>query len=264
MARKRIIFALVVMGILTFGFSLWHGPQNKPTATLPYNAPSPETSAVGKVKTVRATVELDPQATDRMRSETFVDPLHGWVVVGHRILATTDGGNTWSKVLTLDNGVGGIGFVSAKHWWLLDGKENGGLFTEDSLKITDDGGRTWRDEDIPHVDGIRLGQVQFVDEEHGWIIGTGEEPLIPDSNDTGSGTIHSIMIFWSTTDGGRTWSRMDVPTQIADNESEGDCCFSFISVKKGFLLMGTQPGTGIQGKSLYRTLDGGRHWMEVT
>ncbi|HVJ49080.1 WD40/YVTN/BNR-like repeat-containing protein [Desulfitobacterium sp.] len=55
-----------------------------------------------------------------------------------------------------------------------------------------------------------------------------------------------------------------MPAQIAKNEFEGSCYFSFISPAQGFLLMGTQPGTGAQGKSLYRTMDGGRHWTEVT
>lgn len=216
---------------------------------------SPTSNAINSVKKVRATIKIDPTAESTINLQTFEDPLHGWVVNGHEILATTDGGKMWDKISTVSGEVKDIGFVSIKHGW---------LFTGDSLQITDDGGRTWHDETIPQASGITLEQAQFIDDNHGWVMGTGEGAFIPDPKNPGSGQIPSIMVFWSTTNGGKTWTRINVPTQIANNEFQGRCYFSFFSPEQGFLLMGTQPGTGIQGKSLYRTADGGRHWIKAT
>jgi hypothetical protein len=111
-------------------------------------------------------------ATDTIFSESFVDSMRGWVVLGQetppttgggnttdriRVLATTDGGNTWSQVSTLEGEGGDIGFVSAKQGWLMTGTNGPALFdfTGDGLKGTDDGGKTWHDESIPHESGIR-------------------------------------------------------------------------------------------------------------
>lgn len=209
----------------------------------------------GKIQTVKAVVKFSPYAGDTMRSATFVDPSHGWIVVGDRIMATRDGGRTWRQVSTVDGVVHNIGFFSARHGW---------LFTGDRLKFTEDGGRTWCDESVPHVAGITLRQAQFTDEEHGWILGTGEGPMIPDPRNPEVSTVPPIVILWSTSDGGKTWSRLDVPAKIANHEFPGYCYFSFISPDQGWLIEGSQPGTGQQGKFLYRTTDGGHDWTEVT
>src|SRR5208337_2887331 len=106
----------------------------------------------------------------------------------------------------------------------------------------------WHDESIPHESGISVSQAQFVDAEHGWLLGT-----IKNNHNA---------IVWSTTDGGKTWSRMDVSAQI--KVAPASCYLSFISPEQGWLVIGSQPGAGGQPKYLYRTLDGGRHWTEVT
>jgi photosystem II stability/assembly factor-like uncharacterized protein len=203
-------------------------------------------------------------ATDTVFSESFVDPMHGWVVLGQeapptadggnttdriRVLATTDGGNTWSQASTLEGESGDIGFVSAKQGWLMTGTKGLAFFdfTGDGLKSTDDGGKTWYDESIPQESGISVSQAQFVDAEHGWLLGTYK------SN-------HNVIV-WSTADGGKTWSRMNVSAQI--KVAPASCYLSFISPEQGWLVIGSQPGAGGQPKYLYRTLDGGRHWTEV-
>ena len=212
------------------------------------------TNMARKRNTVITKVTTSPNAKSSFNSVSFIDSLRGWAEMGQTIFATTDGGHTWRR-LAKGEGIGNIGFASKQFGW---------LFTGSKLKVTVDGGRTWHDQHIPHVTGIRLEQAQFVDKEHGWLMGAGQGAFIPNPNQPGSGEIPSVLVFWSTDNGGTTWTRLDVPTSIANHEFEGECAFSFVSPNQGFLVMGSQPGAGEQGKYLYQTLDGGRNWSLVT
>ncbi len=202
-----------------------HGKTTPSTTPVSQNQ---QATVASKTETPLPNTDQQQHMTDTICSETFIDPSNGWVAVGQgdnnsfksRILATVDGGHTWNQVSMVDGQAIYIGFFSMKHGW---------LFTGDSLKTTKDGGFTWQNESVPSDDGIELGRAQFVDEKYGFILGYGEGAFIPDPNIPGSGTTPSILVLYSTIDSGKTWSKEDIPAEIAKNEFDGSCDISFIS-----------------------------------
>jgi hypothetical protein len=106
--------------------------------------------------------------------------------------------------------------------------------------LTTNGGRTWRlsaPTQLLHLGGVneRVGQVTFVDRQHGWLFA----PVI---NSFSAPLARSG--FFRTSDGGRTWQRL-LPN---------DCCgnFSFVNRRLGFRV-------GYRGH-LYETRNGGATW----
>jgi len=146
----------------------------------------------------------------------FPDPTNGWVVgmdtnafaancaspyYGH-IARTTDGGNTWTPVLTTP--------ISCSYFWKMSWpstnigyvalQQNGAYNTIVFYKTTD-GGNTWISNGIPEVSvglstngyNFYLQGLGFVSTNEGWIGGASGLPAY------GSSFLH-------TTDGGATWS----------------------------------------------------------
>jgi photosystem II stability/assembly factor-like uncharacterized protein len=83
------------------------------------------------------TLLLDRPATAKYNDIVFVDALHGWVVGGGAILATTDGGQTWTEQAT------GLGTMRSIDF--LDGKRGFAGNLDGVLYETKDGGATWKD-----------------------------------------------------------------------------------------------------------------------
>jgi photosystem II stability/assembly factor-like uncharacterized protein len=165
----------------------------------PATAQSPEASFV--------TVDVVPVATsETLFGVDFPDAAHGYAVGAYgRILATTDGGATWSPQVSgvekRETGDGeanvlhGVSFVDATHGWAAG--QNG------IILATEDGGATWVPRPPPPIESIpgegpgsagsplRLTEwdfrsVKFNDRQSGHVAGSG-------------GTI------LSTSDGGRSW-----------------------------------------------------------
>ena len=152
----------------------------------------------GRTWTVRSSA-----ANDRVfDSVHFVDALHGWAVEGSwwsdfgaaptttRLLATSDGGRTWSPQLT-GVGVYGINAVDASHAWAI---ARGGLTPAEIYRTTD--GLNWIR--AASLDGLTCAGSQaypptFVDASRG-MIATGGRDL---------GDAGGVLI---TQDGGATWS----------------------------------------------------------
>ena len=157
--------------------------------------------------------------TRRLLAVDFVDALHGWAAGdAGTILATTDGGRTWTSQLACAEtsievvrqycnplsadhvtvGLHGLSFVDPLHGWAVGGKE--------TILVTADGGRNWVEQiaclwDEP-FGGVtrpcppRPGDdtprdflaVSFVDAEHGMAVGTHGRAAV-------------------TGDGGQSWAR---------------------------------------------------------
>jgi len=114
---------------------------------------------------------------------SFCNASRGWVVgEAGTILATTDGGVTWSAQRSGSSaGINGITFSNASHGWAVG--DSG------TILATSDGGRTWMAQQSGTT--VDLWDVAFGDSKHGWAVGSDGRQI--------EGTI------LATKDGGRTW-----------------------------------------------------------
>ena len=158
--------------------------------------------------------------TNSLLAVSFVDAFHGWATgTGGTILATADGGATWTpqlacqetsaavvrqycKQLSADRvtaDLHGVSFVDASHGWAVGAKE--------TILATSDGGQTWvqqiaclwgpadagigrpcpaRPDSSPPQD---LRSVSFIDDSYGMVVGKGGFAV-------------------ATADGGQAWTRI--------------------------------------------------------
>lgn len=273
MAGIRIKLALVVMGLLVFGFFSGHGLQNKPPASPPSTARFSATGTTGNVNTVRAIVKLDPQATDSIGSETFVDPAHGWVVAGHTILATNDGGTIYR---TTDGGLTWQTVNRSKeqknlYAWLSFVDDNTGFVGSGwgHLFVTHDGGRTLQVVDDKDSDSANF---QFINSNVGWktmdhhfyattdagqtwrmvpldYLAVGFDMV---SGDTvwaiAKRTLDSPPVLLSTSNGGQAWT-------LHDLENINPAGVVFADAEHGWLVD--------DHENYYHTGDGGQTWTQV-
>jgi photosystem II stability/assembly factor-like uncharacterized protein len=132
---------------------------------------------------------------------SFVDATHGWVCgpqgnedfYGGRCYVTADGGHTWKDVTPdKDVVVTDCSFVSTTEGWVIG--------DDRTLFHTTDGGTTWSKERLDMVPGAELRRLDFVDAEHGWLIGN----CFP-----GGQTYDMWGVVLHTTDGGDSWVQQD-------------------------------------------------------
>ncbi len=189
-----------------------------------------------------------PQAsgtTESLASVDFVDASHGWAVGGQNwaeddftvpgatftgvILATTDGGVTWTSQSELDDkAVADVAFVNDKEGWAVG--------TRGLIVHTTDGGAAWTGQ----TSGVasNLMSVAFVDALHGYAGGA-------------EGTI------LATSDGGATWTRL----RTAEKSLDWTAVSSLAVDGNGTVWagLGSRSMTG-DFPRLARSSDGGRHW----
>jgi len=130
---------------------------------------------------------------DRPRDIVALSPLDIWACGYSGTYHSTDGGQTWAKMFNL--GGWAMSFVSNTEAWLVDDDwlahmTNGENWTE----LTVPGGIPWF-----RLMGPYLTDIQFVDEDHGWIVGI-ETPVM------------------YTPDGGANWYRQSVPSIVDDTD----------------------------------------------
>jgi photosystem II stability/assembly factor-like uncharacterized protein len=132
---------------------------------------------------------------------SFIDARTGWAANSFRLVATGDGGATWTAA-SLPQGVTGIAAIdlrSESEGYLLD---NAGR-----LHVTLDGGKTWTVKPLA-FDGklfvttqLPTAAVRFTDSANGVVIA---------GTDSSAGSLAA----WRTADGGETWTRETVPAKL--------------------------------------------------
>ena len=169
---------------------------------------------------------------------TFADAAHGFAV-GHGgfIMSTSDGGESWTTVrrgerLNPTEWFRKVRFLDARHGWVA-GMAGPPHFERGVLLHTADGGFNWtvrrfNDDMPPSFDRIR--DFVFVDSSVGYILSRTE--------------------VYKTTDGGVVWEPTFIPTITALNT----ICFPYAD---------TGWAAGDNGV-IYKTVDGGRHWIDQT
>ena len=179
---------------------------------------------------------------------SFSSPDTGWVITenGGFTLRTSDGGATWER----------HPFGSAQtrsDAFILDGHRSWVALTSGGVVSTEDSGESW--ETRKGVNRVEIGAsgIYFLDERRGWIAGwRGKEQGISSGVQFVKYLTDGMVAY--TTDGGRTWTRVDADT----GRFLWDVAFPVSSTGQA---MDAQEGwaVGSFGQTM-RSTDGGRTW----
>ena len=187
-----------------------------------------------------STIHRAAQATDPLVfwDVAFADAEHGWAVGMGTIVATIDGGKTWTTQASVGGSLRAVACSDSRHIWAVGGQGDGNL---SYILASSDGGLTWTEQHVA-VNG-HLGSVVFTDSRHGWIVG----------RDFGAVNMSDFIL--ATTDGGAHWHfqyRARWPEQLGD--------ISFPDERHGWVVASVdRPGKPTLGVIL-ATSDGGAHW----
>ncbi|MDO8991172.1 MAG: YCF48-related protein [Sideroxyarcus sp.] len=156
------------------------------------------------------------------------------VLLWGAVSKTTDGGVTWQRMDPHTDQVSGpfrdfedVYFTDLNTGWIVG--------AAGQIYKTIDSGVSWTKQDS--TTSARLTRVQFVDAQHGFVLGKDASTF--------------QLFILQTGDGGTTWSRTNLATF-----TESD--FSFTSGDMGFAS--TQKGWATIGNCAYGTTDGGATW----
>jgi photosystem II stability/assembly factor-like uncharacterized protein len=164
----------------------------------------------------------------------FPSKTHGWAAGQGAIIATSDGGRTWTQQYRGRAGIRSLDFA---------GERNGWAVAEASLLRTTDGGATWEQAGEP--EGRLLTSVDFVSAMRGWgvatLTGVAEAPYM-------GGTVVR------TSDGGESWS-------VVGPSDRNSVCATGTTLVAG---AGSRVLRSTDGGSTWTPLfDAGDTWMET-
>jgi len=229
------------------------------------------------------------------RGVEFTSPNDGWTLGSGRgvrgasngeafAVRTTNGGASWSPA-ELPEGIAGltdIAFVDKNHAFAVGSASATYPNPNAALLATDDGGATWRRQDLP-VPGF-VSAIDFADSRHRVIAGGGpdghlilrtddggqtwEKAEVPAAQGTtGRGTLHDVVLvdadhgfavgddagILSTSDGGRAWEQ-----RLATGHLPTLWILSFVDAQHGWAVGGLTKG------EIFGTNDGGTTWTYLS
>jgi photosystem II stability/assembly factor-like uncharacterized protein len=204
---------------------------------------------------------------------TFADDLNGWLMahvgagMNHDYVvafATEDGGQTWTRVVdpfaTTEAGLQqsclktGLAFLNTETGWATGDCQGvaPGLF----LQRSDDGGRTWRPQELP----APPDRPEAFERQDG-SCGTYNLAPMPPSDVlvavtcvTYVDTIETEHFLYASGDGGETWEAWPLPGPDYD----------WLDRNTGWTIDPQDPNDPEAVRRLYQTTDGGRTWTEVS
>src|SRR5438309_216903 len=144
---------------------------------------------------------------------SFVSARAGWVLgitaPGSRaiLLATRDGGGSWSEQWRDDLSPSGVQFVNDEVGWV-----SGQCSTPTCLFKTSNGGLSWLE---LHSAPQGYGVPSFVNEQTGWVLA---RPSCPTRGGSGSTACPSAL--FRTTDGGVSWNQVALQAELASSGVE--------------------------------------------
>ena len=190
---------------------------------------------------------ISPSNTNDLGKVQFVSSTEGWISAPNGILLhTSDAGMTWNEVIPFPNDtVSSMSDPAITMWWVnqTHGWKMNWLGTNFSdahgavIHRTTDGGVSWTKKILSTTPGDIGFQLQFVDENNGWV-------LIYNFS-TGNAQ------FLRTTDGGDNW-----------NQFIGAGIFYFVDVNNGWAFTGTGPQGANPPYNIYHTTNSGTDWTK--
>jgi photosystem II stability/assembly factor-like uncharacterized protein len=275
----KVAFCLLIAGCAGPGSAITPAPATA-SATLTQSIPSATPSETATPPAATATVTAAPApaappfAHLAPRLEVTLSRIHmsnrqeGWAIgtAGdgmERVLRTADGGQTWADVsppqpVPVDPQVGlqAAGyFPDASTAWVSYGSAAPpNLIDVWQVWRTTDGGQTWRASEPLDAQGIMdfaaplfLG---FSDIHDGWLM-----------LDLGTSMMHQFVNFYTTQDGGQTWSLVFTPSGSGDVQSCDKLGVSFADSETGWLARDCH-GL-IEGAFIDVTTNGGLGWQVI-
>ena len=163
----------------------------------------------------------------------------GWAIINNRLRWTTDGGGAWQDITPVAGTIlQDVLFLNTSDGWAISAEVDGsGLVEELYLSSTTDAGQSWQTVVFDAFDlsqGVAGVYLDFVDSQSGWVV-----VRLPSSANFSFGQL------FQTTDGGVSWTQLDVPLGEPVN---------FITDEDGWVAGGPA------GDELWVTRDGGATW----
>ncbi len=167
----------------------------------------------------------------------------GWILLGSQLFWTGDAGQTWEEIgpsIPLEASVQDVHFTDESTGWSLWTTTDPGGGASVTLSQTADLGRTWTSRSLPLFEPgevasyVEKAEMGWLDPQTGWI-----------SVKQMSSSNFSLGVLFTTSDGGESWSRFDLP--VAD-----DVYFS--DPQTGWAVGGPA------GDQVFHTWDGGLTW----
>jgi photosystem II stability/assembly factor-like uncharacterized protein len=267
-------------------------PTSFPTPTTPQPPPPAPTNTVSRPEDTPTPPTATPTPIELFQYG-FAGPDLVWLVVGNKLLRTTDNGQQWDTLYQADRTAPGlITFVDEQHGWMI---------AAGALKMTTDGGQHWADQG-PGLPVNAITGAGFVSLQQGWmLLGNPVNPAAmrsaqwPDfqtslaTTDAGAtwNTVNAqqppvwrVQFFdaqhgWGflngelalpdpalvyTSDGGQTWlPRASPDCRWYKNRGR----FSFSGPTTAWVACGPDIGSSSYHSDLYQTVDGGATWQRV-
>jgi photosystem II stability/assembly factor-like uncharacterized protein len=192
-------------------------------------------------------LESDPYQSQGSDLQDFdlITEQEGWVMLGHNIYWTTDGGNNWENISPAGlqpSGMRGATFLDTLNGWMVFANANEVGEYDYSIARTFDRGRSWQVNKLslftagdPDGFGDAI-YLQFLDEKTGYMVVR-----------RATSTNFRVGTLFKTTDGGLSWTRLAIPIGEPVH---------FTSDNTGWVA------GGASGEELYQTQDGGRSWAK--
>jgi photosystem II stability/assembly factor-like uncharacterized protein len=170
----------------------------------------------------------------------------GWVLLDRHLFWTSDAGQTWEEIgpsIPSDASVQDVQFKDEAMGWILWTVTNPDGSAAFHLAQTTDHGATWRTRGLPLFEAGEIAsnaeeaEMGWLDLQMGWI-----------SVKQNTGSNFSTGVLFTTSDGGTSWSRSNLP--VADK-------IYFRDPQKGWAVGGPAKD------QFFETSDGGLSWNEI-